>query len=837
MRWNANGGLFLSGVLVLLTTISSSPRSASDPGREGRRARLEPHAALPLFFEANQGQMAGGAPFLARADTGTFLVDATGVSWTTASPLHAASSPGQRLLDLRLLGADPRARTSGYRPGRGRVHYYRDDQPGGVCTNVPVFAGVQSRQVYRGVDVVWYGQGRELEYDFVVAPGADPHQIRLGLAGASHTRIDAATGDLILTLGTRTVRQKRPVAYQQAGGRRRPVAAGYTLLAPGKGGTSPDHRIGFQLAAYDRTRELIIDPVLVYSTFVEVNPNNPALSDSRVLGATVAANGDALVAGNLGAVALFARYDPEQAGVASLVYQAFLGNSDGRVVVQDAQDRTYIGGQTSSNALPTVAPLMGDRPGVDGYLGRLSATGIVEFLTYFGGGASEAVDGITITPNGRVFFTGFTTSSDFPTTSNAEQRNKRDLADAYVTRLLFNGGSSYTLNYCTFLGGRENDEANAIASDTGFVAVVGSTDSPNFPTKRGGLSNPPVFQNDQGGTDAFVALFNDPPGDVQLLRSTYLGGVGTDIASGAAQQGDDTFVVGVTGSVNFPGPTTAIRGPNDGFCVRLRDELTAVNGAVFLGGDGSDSATAVARGFAGVWISGFTRSDDFPVVAPLPGQGQLHESTGGFVPTFRDAWLMKLDLNFATPNRFSTYLGGLGEDQGLAVGVRPGPGVNTDRVVIGGFTRSDDFPVLNAHQDNRRDRELGFVTVVNDSATSGGAGLSGFWDNLRLICTRPGRLQSCRVQGAFVVQSQGSDNARPTVLRLFLSEDDTLDAGDPGLLEFPIPAIPVGGVHRVRLLIRNVPNLTGRRLIGVVDALDQIAEPNEANNVVVSARL
>jgi len=260
MRRFALGLVGLALMPVLASAATPEPSSAL-------KAEIESsYGKLPLSFEANQGQTDAQVKFLARGRGYALFLTATEAVLSLAKPqAHAESSApsspeaGGAVLAMQLAGANPEPPVSGKDALPGRVNYLRGQDPARWQTQIPTYAKVAYEGLYPGVDLVYYGNQGQLEYDFVVAPGADPGVLRLVFRGAERIAIDAA-GDLVLATASGDIRLHAPVIYQEVAGVRTPVAGGYVLKEP--------QEVSFAVATYDTSRPLVIDPVLVYSTYL-----------------------------------------------------------------------------------------------------------------------------------------------------------------------------------------------------------------------------------------------------------------------------------------------------------------------------------------------------------------------------------------------------------------------------------------------------------------------------------------------------------------------------------------------------------------------------------------
>ena len=614
----------------------------------------EAYGTLPLSFEANVGQVAQPVEFISRGSGYTlFLTGSEAVIALHRQPAARAKyqQPAARakhqpragenelegdtgrkgaVLRMRLIGANPRARVTGRDEQPGKVNYLIGDAPEKWRTNISTYAKVHYREVYPGVDAVYYGNQRQLEYDFIVAPRANPSRIGFSLSGGRDLRIDAR-GDLVLRVGDGEVRQQRPFIYQEIDGERREVAGGYVL----KGG----NRVGFRVGAYDRTKPLVIDPVLSYSTY-------------------------------LGG-----------------------GGSDySEDVVVDASGNAYVSGYTTSVNFPTTAGAFApiNKGNYDAFVTKLNPAGTaLVYSTYLGGASTELNFSLAVDASGQVYVAGQTHSDDFPVTAGAFQtaRGAGNNSDAFVSKLNASGNG---LLYSTFLGGGDNDGASAIAIDaSGNAYVTGDTgtnasgqDFSNFPTTPG------AFQTQEGGrfsTDAFVSKL-DPTGS-RLVYSTLLGGNHYDVPYGiAVDASGSAFVTGYTMSITFPVTAGAFRttgGSAEAFVTKLNPAGGGLVYSTLLGGAEEDQGQDIALDAAGhVYVTGYTSSRAFPTTP-----GSFQPVKGGDPFSGYDGFAAKLNPAGGALV-YGTYLGGSGGDLGLAIAADP-----AGNAYVAGLTGSTDYPL------------------------------------------------------------------------------------------------------------------------------------------------
>ncbi len=659
---------------------------------------------LPLRFERNVGQAGAAAEFVARGGGYTAFVNATGVTLRFGGAFQ-----------MCLGGANPAARAELLEPLGGFSHYLRGPT---WHTDVPTYARLVYHQVYPGIDIVYYGNPSRLEYDFIAAPGADPSAIRMSFSPREAVTV-SADGDLIVHTSKGELRQLRPRLHQQSSGAAVEVKGAYVPTGAAE--------IGFAVEAYDHSKPLIVDPTLIYSSYLGGS------ADDSVSAIALDAGGNIYVAGwtdsidfpvenavrstNGGGVDAFvAKLNP--AGT-TLLYATYLGGlySDRATgIAVDSSGCAVITGSTQSPAFPILHAFQGTLHGSsDAFVTKLNAAGSgLVFSTFLGGSAQQSGNGVALDTAGSIYVTGNTNSTDFPT-FDAYQATNHGAQNAFLAKLSPTGG----LIYATYLGGSLTDSGNGVAVDSfGNAYVTGGTTSVNFPIVGG------VQTRNAGGQDAFVAKFNTSGSS--LVYSTYLGGSGgtvTQPETGNAIAVDsvgNAYVTGDTSSTNFPlaGPFQAgLAGSSDAFVTELNSSGSAIVYSSYLGGSSVDYGSAIAVSASGTaYIAGYTASTDFPTVAPLQAA-----NAGAY-----DAFVAEVAPG-GTSLLFSTYLGGENSDAANAIALD-----TLGNIYLAGQTLSYEFPTVAALQTSNPGGYGGFVakiqvvaspppSVVIDSPTAGSA--------------------------------------------------------------------------------------------------------------------
>jgi beta-propeller repeat-containing protein len=636
----------------------------------------------PLAFEENRGQTDARVKLLARGDGyGLFLTSYEAV-------LALKDGPPLR---LRWEGARPAPRVSGERELPARSHYFLGNDPARWRTEIPSYEKARYQGLYPGIDLVFYGNPRQLEYDFEVAPGADPGKVRLAVEGADRVEIDPA-GDLVLHLRGGEVRLRKPVSYQEIAGARREVASRWRHLGGG--------RLGFDLGAYDPARPLVIDPVLAFSTYLGGRDTDAAFGLALdpagfvyVAGFTLSP--DFPVTRPLGpprnTVAYVAKLTPDGA----LVYSTYLGaSSDAGFLVAfgialDPAGNIYLTGAAGGPGIPLVNPLppalRGDGQS-DIFVAKLDPGGsTLLYSTTLGGSSQEDGRSIAVDAQGYAYLTGTSYSTDFPVVAPPLPPSASSAGAAFLVKLHPSGSS---LVYSTLLRGSGTE----VATDPGGnVYIAGHTNGPGLPVVNAWQPSP------LGGDDGFVGKLTPSGSPVYL---TYLGGSRSDQAwSVAADTVGNAYVTGYTDSLDFPllHPfQSEFKLSFEAFVTKLSPTGSPVY-STYLGGSAMDWGQAIAVDRTGsAYVTGWTDSLDFPLKDPV--DAECKPVIGGNHCDV-DAFVAKLSPQ-GSELVYSTYLGGSVSASG-GPSLEEGWGIAADargNAYVAGFTYSLDFPTVHALQ-------------------------------------------------------------------------------------------------------------------------------------------
>jgi len=724
----------LSNVILVLATLTIVPSANNMLATKGSQAESTPgltvrqeipvprqtaYPNLPVYFESNLGQFDSRVRFASRTQgVNVFLTDSDAVLVVNSGP------PGKqqlaRSVTIAAVNGNTAAGMTGLDKLPGKVNYFYGGNPKHWHTDVPIYQRVKYAEVYPGIDLLFRGDGQRLEFDFVLAPGAEPARIALAIKGSDAIQIDQS-GDAILGLGKDTLRLHKPRIYQRDGLQTRDI--------PGAFRQDSEGNLRFQVAAYDRSLPLVIDPVVSYSSYLGGGSTGDENMGTAI---AVHSGGSAYVTG-FTTTADFpvttGVFQPEDGTLPSstsnfdgfvarisnsgkqLVYASYLAGEGQDIpmsIAVDATGNAYVTGKTQSDDFPvTDGAYQVNDCGSCAFLTKITPNGSsIVYSTYLGRTLTEA-RGIAVDAGGNAYLMGNTSSSSFPTTAGVVQPDRAGGFDAFVTK--FNNTGT-ALIYSTRLGGSGDELLSSLTGDIavdtqGNAYVTGQTDSGDFPTVN---ALQPVFGSDQTQDDAFVAKLNADA--TALVYSTYLGGSKEDRGQGIDVDAENNvYVVGKTTSSDFP-VSNALQpdftGPDsfgDAFVSRISADGASLVYSTFLGGsDNVDEAFGVAVDAAQqAHIVGESLSGDFPTLDPIDGQ-----------PVSSSAVFISKLLPDGSGFVYSTRFGGA---------VARGMDIDLDaagNAYIAGSTGADNFPVVNAFQPSPGEAsENAFITKFADPPT------------------------------------------------------------------------------------------------------------------------
>jgi hypothetical protein len=735
---NLKRALLIPGLVFLTAWTGTStvgPKRSFAPSEPvSRTLRVQPDfGRLPVSFIPNRGQLDEQVAYYIRGRDKTIYFGAEGVTFVLADGGRAASSRWAVKLDF--LDANPEVKPVGA-DKTGAVISYFHGEPENWKTGLSTCSRIVYANLWPGIDLIYSGTMDELKSEFIVHPGADPSQIRLAYRGTSSVLLDDA-GRLVISTPAGTFEDGIPVACQEISGKRVPVSLAYKIVDSGdarmaQDGWGQNERdaviYGFSISAYDQTRPLILDPViLIYCGYI----GGPGLDYGYSIAAD--SSGNAYIAGYTYSTGGFpVTVGPDQtfgggnvdayvakvnASGTALEYCGYIGGSGddyGYGIAVDGSGNAYITGYTSSSegTFPVwMGPDLTQNGLFDVFVAKVNASGTaLEYCGYIGGSGHDYGRGIAVDGSGNAYITGctYSTESSFPVIVGPRLTSSGD-RDAFVAKV---NASGTALEYCGYIGGTGQDAGSGIAVDTaGKAYITGCTNSPadvspSFPVNKG------PFLTYNGGFDAFIAEVN--PEGTALVYCTYIGGSGDDYGYGiAVDPAGSTYITGYTSSTeaDFPvsgGPGLTFNGGYyDAFVVKVWPEGEGLAYCGFIGGSEYDVGTGIAvdgRGYA--YVTGYTssREDSFPVT-----EGPSLTHNGSF-----DAFVAKVSRS-GIKLGFCGYIGGADADLGTGIGLdRDGSG----NIFLTGNTYSTQLslPVTAGPDLTHNGSRDGFVTKVYENS-------------------------------------------------------------------------------------------------------------------------
>src|SRR5450432_3890625 len=810
--------LSLMTALVFSTRLISQAVPQSVPSSK-RRSALN-YAHLPLTFERNQGQTDAQVKFIARGTGYSTFLTSGGIVLSlrpaggTSPRLAGGRSPkaANTTLQFKLLGAVQNPVVVGEDPQPGRVNYFIGRDPTKWQRNVPTYSKVRYKNVYAGIDLVYYGNHQQLEYDFAISPGADPGQIKFQIEGPKQIRIDAA-GDLVLGTASGTLRFQTPVVYQELGGVRVPVKGSYVLR--------DSSHVAFRLAHYDSGKTLVIDPVLVCSTYLGGSGND------QPAGIAVDASGSVYIAGTtdstdfplttLGSLPIsaphvfVAKLDPSGS---NLVYADYIGGNSqdfGYAIALDSNKEVYVTGSTASSDFPVVKPYQGSYPGsFNAFLTKISADGAsLLYSTYLGGNGSDVPAGIAIDRLGSVVVAGNTTSAS---------PNQGGLYGNYGFLTKFSPDGS-SLIYSTYLAGNSNvayncggtpcwsspySAINGVAVDgSGNAFTTGNTNTYNFPTTPGAYQATNSTQQnsnigfvskfDGSGNLDYSTLFYEASGSFTNLNAIAVDGSGSAYVTGVALS-DGTFPVTST-SICDPGVYGF--GCDFAFVTKFDAAGAVLAYSTFLGPNNGAKPQAIALDANNdAYVLSSTTSNSFTTF-------------NGIEPYTNESDLLLVEIDpLAGTQLFATYLGASGNEfpAGMALD-------SNDNLYIAGSTDSSDLPITpGAFQNLLSGGPDAFVLKIGSADQPS-------------VAVAPGLLQ-------FPVQPVGVASQPQTVLlrnlgSTSLSIASITTAGDFAETDDCSPGVPAAG--SCTFSVTFTPTSLGARNGAIVIEDNAVGSPHKVN--------
>jgi hypothetical protein len=680
--------------LLPLFPDAQSRSTSSNPDKSAVQAQ---YASLPLAFEPNQGQVDGEAQFLVHHGQATTYFD--GANTTTTI--------GDSRVTMSLDGANT-TNFTGINQLESKTNYFIGNDQSKWHSDVPNFKSLLAKNVYPGIDLKYYGTNSQLEHDFIVSPGTDYKQIAFHFDGQQDLLLDD-NGNLILKAGDNNLILNAPITYQQTSS----VTGGAKYTVPSHFRLNNNTVTIALNSDYDHSQPLIIDPTLVYSTYLGGSGTDSGYDltvdtsgNLYLIGQTNEADlptSSPFQASNGGGTsdAFITKFN---ATGSALIYSTYLGGSgldNGKSIAVDTSGNAYISGYTSSTNLPTSSPFQASNGGsTDAFVAKLNAAGsALTYSTYLGGTGNDYGFGLVMDSSNNVYVSGQTLSTNFPTSSPFQASNGGGSGDAFIAK--FNSAGS-ALTYSTYLGGSGDEYGVGIALDSSNNAyITGNTTSTNFPTSS------PLQGATAGLTDTFVTKLN--ASGSALTYSTYLGGSAQDFGVGiAVDSSGSAYFTGYTTSSNFP-TTSPFQASNGGgtydvFVTKLNPAGSAKIYSTYLGGSGEELSYGIAvDSFGDAYVAGNTDSTNFPVSSAY--QATNAGSNDAFVAKFNSA---------GSALTYSTYLGGSSNDYGYGLALDI-----TGNAFITGQTASTNFPTAGSpFQATRGAGNNAFVTQLTEHAVT-----------------------------------------------------------------------------------------------------------------------
>jgi hypothetical protein len=848
--------------LMLSAVLAGGQQVAPSRPLSGASLYSEPEnqfGRLPLIFEANLGQTAEEARFIVRGKGYSAFMTSSGIVLSLRSEVRSEgmdpayqAQPQRASASLNFVGATPNPIIQGEDPQPGHLNYFIGNNRSRWRTNVPMYSKVRYKNVYSGIDLVYYGNRQQLEYDFEVSPYANPNLIQFEIKGASSVQL-ADDGSLTLKVQGNEIHLQNPTVYQQVNGQRMVADGGYVLM-------DATH-VGFRLSNYDPSKPLVIDPVLSYCTYLGGS------GDDEAQAITIDSSGAVYVTGTTdspdfpgtlptafnGQDVFVAKLDPTGA---HLVYADYLGGTStnaGSALTLDSTNNVYVTGYTSSSDFPTVTPLQATLAGSsDAFISELSSDGSqLLYSSFLGGSNYDAPVGVALDNTGNLFVAGWTMSTDFPVSANAYQGsvspNGGGQYGVYGFLVKLNPGFQ-TVSYSTYLGGSAqvaqpspngpywSSPSSAIVGlaldSTGAAYVAGVTDTSDFPATAGAYIS--SYSSPVNIPVGFVSKFNAIGG---LSYSSFLygsDGAETSISAIAVDSSGSAYVTGATSSgATFPLTATSICDPgvngsacNYAFITKFNELGSGLTYSTFLGPNNQFSPASIALdGNNDAYVIGVNYTGMF---APVNGIENYPS------PAASALLLVEIDPT-ASSQLFATYFGGAtagAQSAGLTVDV-------SGNIYAAGVTSATDLPTTPEAYQMGLSSAIGLRASSNSGLTVDGsgkiyaAGVTSATDLPTISEAYQMGLSSATglrpTRKAYQVSKAGKSDAflfeiSPTVAPGF--------AASPGFVQFPLQ--PVGQTSQPQsVLLRNMGS--SPLSISSVTTTGDFSQTNDCSDSVAAA--
>lgn len=643
--------------------------------------------APPLYFIENQGQIDPAVRFYEQAASHAMYFTRQGVQ------LNLKGADRSGTIRLSPVDANPSPRLSAEHQRPGTVNYLLGNNKDLWRTDVPTFGAVRYENVYDGIDLKFYGIEKTLEYDVIVKPGASPDTVQLSYDGIQGMRL-TASGELEVALENGLLTHQKPYIYQLTGGVKTEIAGHFRIISADR---KNGFVYGFEVAEYDQEKTLVIDPVLMFASYLG------GTGADRAYGIAVDATENIYIVGesNSADFPVVSAYDATANGwditvtkldstTGSLVWSTYLGGSstdEGRDIALDSAGNVIVVGNTVSNDMPLLNAYQSSRPVSDPgtvYLAKLNSAGnTLLYATYINGVTNDSANAVAIDSTDKVHVAMTTDSNDLPVLNGYQAYSNVD--DIYLAKFDTTVSGAGGLLYATYLGGTGSDAPNDIAIcalDNSYL--TGYTYSTDFPITP---SAPMQTLVNAAVPTAFITKINtNASANASLVYSTFLGGNNTTNGFGIdVNLAGEAYAVGTTSATDFPKTdTSTLNGTRDAFIAKVNSSGTAFAYASYFGGSLGETATAVTVNENGEpYVLGYTTSSNFPLVNPVYNS----------IVSGNDMTITQFDA--ASPIiSFSTFIGGNGDEVGMAIALDP-----AWNIYVAGYTSNGGAPLLNQYSD------------------------------------------------------------------------------------------------------------------------------------------
>lgn len=691
------------------------------------------YGKIPLSFEENKGQFNSDIKFACRRSSSTLFLSKDQVDLVISKKTTPPTLEKERFLEsqnqraekttdsiakisLKMVGAKQPKEIVGINETVTKSNYFSGFNK--WQTDISHYEKVLYEQIYSGIDIIYYGNDENrFEYDLVVAPKVNPSKIIISfdVKSSSSEKLQQPLkldkdGNLVISLGEEEIYQPKPIVYQEINGVRSYIKGNYVLKSR--------NQVGFTIGKYNTNYPLIIDPEVIYSTFIggsNTDGIDEIIVDDKgsayILGGTFSKDLSTTENAfqkqgqktNLDSDIFIAKLNPQGNEYIYLTYITGSNLDSGNDITVDLDGNIYITGETESKDFPLFKPMQSNLKGhSDAFITKLNAQGnSLIFSTLLGGNDIDEGNAIGLDSQGSIYIAGGSNSSDFPL-FNPRNTKKDGFREAFITKLEPTGDK---LIYSTYSGGSDSFFIELKIDLNDNVYLVGRIDSKPDSTEIL-PTTPGAFQENPPNLSANGILVKLSPNG-KIIYATYLGGGGLDICTSIDVDDEgNAYVGGVTTSENFPvlkafqstkNSQTRVGAAQDGFITKFNPRGDGILYSTFFGGGGSDSVGKVAideEKNIYLLLEPFESLRDLPIVNTFWEQ------------SFKDhGYIVKLNPS-GDKIIYSGYL-----EAGFAFAMAVD---KKGSVYVGGTINSDKLPTKNAVQPNKRENFDGFVVKIFD---------------------------------------------------------------------------------------------------------------------------